>query len=683
MGRPGGKAGQGGWGCNVGAAGCVCVCLRGWGGGVCGPAWGRRRGARTPLPPWPFRPARKGMGGEEGGESPGRGGTSPEPLSPLPRRAVAERRRAGGGAGAARSRRGECAERGCRRAGGEERTPRRRGTARRGSSPPRAPGPAVGLPPCFILSFNLFFPHLYFDPLGFLIFFFPPFLAEPPPAPVPSLSSQFGFLFFFLYITIRIFFFFKAVDRERERETETERAGGKRSVRPLRHHHPDLRRVVGPSGGGINPFPPSHPGEATPARGATGGTRREEGAQEKRCIETFRANFGVSARNRASAARVPLPAPVRGERPRTGAAVELGLPGGGGRAAAAGRPRSLRSARRSAHRKQQRGPAESRAYGGVKPETPKRNPPSPGAPRSARPAAPQEKEEAAAAGTEEARARERRGGGAAAARRSAAGPAPRRAPTTMNFLLTWIHWGLAALLYLQSAEVSGGDGAPAGRGLLCPAYGGGGGRTAENTFSPSFFFSFPPLVVYTPHHPPSASHLLGAVPPRCWHRVRVGARSADTCVRVQGCSPGGGGGGGGRGGVEKKRCPALRRAPGAAPAAPCGVPAHVCAHCTPPAWGLPRRRRGRGVPPGPWPWPGPGSGAGQGREGKGREAARCLLASASPPVLGSPDIAKGCFGGICLGSQLGFVPPSGVQNTSLEKQIEIKEDKMDPEFLPD
>uniref|UniRef100_A0A8C0ICS4 Vascular endothelial growth factor A n=1 Tax=Bubo bubo TaxID=30461 RepID=A0A8C0ICS4_BUBBB len=25
----------------------------------------------------------------------------------------------------------------------------------------------------------------------------------------------------------------------------------------------------------------------------------------------------------------------------------------------------------------------------------------------------------------------------------------------MNFLLTWIHWGLAALLYLQSAEVSG------------------------------------------------------------------------------------------------------------------------------------------------------------------------------------------------------------------------------------
>uniref|UniRef100_A0A8C4U0A8 Vascular endothelial growth factor A n=1 Tax=Falco tinnunculus TaxID=100819 RepID=A0A8C4U0A8_FALTI len=183
------------------------------------------------------------------------------------------------------------------------------------------------------------------------------------------------------------------------------------------------------------------------------GSRRRQpprrGAAEKRCIETFRANFGVSARNRAR--RGCVPAPARGERPRTGAAVELGLPGGGGRAAA-GRPRSLRSARRSAHRKQQQGPAESRAYGGVKPETPKRNPPSPGAPRSARPAVPQE---AAAAGTEEARARARRGGGAAAAaRRSAAGPAPRRALATMNFLLTWIHWGLAALLYLQSAELS-------------------------------------------------------------------------------------------------------------------------------------------------------------------------------------------------------------------------------------
>uniref|UniRef100_A0A8C3EA74 Vascular endothelial growth factor A n=1 Tax=Corvus moneduloides TaxID=1196302 RepID=A0A8C3EA74_CORMO len=195
---------------------------------------------------------------------------------------------------------------------------------------------------------------------------------------------------------------------------------------------------------------PLFPREATPARGAAGGSRREEGAQEKRCIESFRANFAVSARNRASAARVPA-CPDAGRAPRTGAAVEHGLPGGGGRAAA-GRPRSLRSARRSAHGKQQRGPAESRVYGGVKPETPKRNPPYPGTLRSARPAAPQE----AAAGTEEARARARRGGGggAAAARRSTAGPASRRAPATMNFLLTWIHWGLAALLYLQSAELS-------------------------------------------------------------------------------------------------------------------------------------------------------------------------------------------------------------------------------------
>ena len=215
-------------------------------------------------------------------------------------------------------------------------------------------------------------------------------------------------------------------------EREAERAGGRRSARPLRHRHPDVR-----SGLGLSPFLP--PGEATPAR-------REEGAQRKRCIETFRANFVASARSRERARRGCLPAPAPGERPRTGAAVELGLPGGGGRAAA-GRPRSLRSALRSAHRERQRGPAESRPYGGVKAETPKRRPPSAGAPRSAR----------EAAGAEEARARARQrggGGGGAAARRSAAGPAPRRAPATMNFLLTWIHWGLAALLYLQSAELS-------------------------------------------------------------------------------------------------------------------------------------------------------------------------------------------------------------------------------------
>ncbi|KAL2306109.1 hypothetical protein Nmel_004015, partial [Mimus melanotis] len=246
---------------------------------------------------------------------------------------------------------------------------------------------------------------------------------------------------------------------------------------------------VGPSSGGISLFPP---GEATPARGAAGGSRREEGAQEKRCIESFRAKFAVSARNRASAARVPA-CPDAGRAPRTGAAVELGLPGGGGRAAA-GRPRSLRSARRSAHGKQQRGPAESRAYGGVKPETPKRSPPSPATLRSARPAAPQE----AAAGTEEARARARRGGGggggaAAAARRSTAGPASRRAPATMNFLLTWIRWGLAALLYLQSAEVSGGTGA------FVPRVAEGEGRqTAENTF---FCFLAPPR----PPSPPTCS----------------------------------------------------------------------------------------------------------------------------------------------------------------------------------
>uniref|UniRef100_A0A8V0Z4M1 Vascular endothelial growth factor A n=3 Tax=Phasianidae TaxID=9005 RepID=A0A8V0Z4M1_CHICK len=368
--------------------------------------------------------------GWRGGRGPAEeGGTSPERLSPRPRRAVAERRQRAVG----RALRGERALRGA--AAGERgaRPPRCRGrgahAAPAGDSAPReepcaAPGPAVGLPPCFILSFNLFFPHLYFDPLGF--FFFPPFPAEPPPAPFPPSLASLDFFFFFFPVTIPIF---KAVDAERE----AERAGGRRSARPLRHRHPDVR-----SGLGLSPFLP--PGEATPAR-------REEGAQRKRCIETFRANFVASARSRERARRGCLPAPAPGERPRTGAAVELGLPGGGGRAAA-GRPRSLRSALRSAHRERQRGPAESRPYGGVKAETPKRRPPSAGAPRSAR----------EAAGAEEARARARQrgggGGGGAAARRSAAGPAPRRAPATMNFLLTWIHWGLAALLYLQSAELS-------------------------------------------------------------------------------------------------------------------------------------------------------------------------------------------------------------------------------------
>ncbi|XP_074435886.1 vascular endothelial growth factor A, long form isoform X3 [Larus michahellis] len=350
----------------------------------------------------------------------------------------------------------ECAERGYRcRAGGEERTPRRRGTARRGEQPSAGTGTCCWLRRlAFILSFNLFFPHLYFDPLGFFIlFFFLPFLQSLPPHRFPPSLASLDF-FFFTYITILIFFFPKR-RTERGRERDRDREGRRKTLCSSPPPPPPRFAERGRAKRRRDqPLPPPpQPGEATPARGAAGGSRREEGAQEKRCIETFRPNFGVSAGNRASERGAGcLPAPARGERPRTGAAVELGLPGGGGRAAAAGRPRSQRSARRSAHRKQQRGPAESRAYGGVKPETPKRNPTSPGAPRSARPAAPQE----AAAGTEEARARARRGGGggAAAARRSAAGPAPRCAPATMNFLLTWIHWGLAALLYLQSAELS-------------------------------------------------------------------------------------------------------------------------------------------------------------------------------------------------------------------------------------
>lgn len=287
------------------------------------------------------------------------------------------------------------------------------------------------------------------------------------------------------------------------------------------------------------------------------------------------------------------------------------MPGGGGRAAA-GRPRSLRSARRSAHpEQQQRGPAGSRPYGGVKPETPKRNTPSPGTLCSARPAAPRE----AAAGTEEARARAQRGGGGggAAARRSTAGPASRRAPATMNFLLTWIHWGLAALLYLQSAEVSGGTGA-----FVPRVAEGEGRRTAENTFPPPFFLFFFFLPVPLLSFPPTCSVRCG--------RARVGARSTDTCagVCVRCCSAGTALPGAPRG---RARCPRT----GARPA------------------GGSRRRRGAAV-----------GGA------RGREYSAPLPSCIS---LGSPDIAKGCFGDICLGSRLGFVPPSGVQNALLEKQI--------------
>uniref|UniRef100_A0A8C3MVC0 Uncharacterized protein n=1 Tax=Geospiza parvula TaxID=87175 RepID=A0A8C3MVC0_GEOPR len=276
------------------------------------------------------------------------------------------------------------------------------------------------------------------------IFFFLPFLQSlPTPQFPPSLSSL---EIFFSYITILIFFK-RWTERGRDSNGEDRRKTLCTSFPPPPPRFAERGRAKGRRN------QPLSPGEATPTRGAAGGSRCEEGAQEKRCIESFRANFAVSARIRASAARVPA-CPDAGRAPRTGAAVELGLPGGGGRAAAV-RPRSLRSARRSAHGKQQRGPAESRAYGGVKPETPKRNTPYPATFRSARPAAPQE----AAVGTEEERARARRGGGdsgsgAAAARRSTAGPASRRAPATMNFLLTWIRWGLAALLYLQSAELS-------------------------------------------------------------------------------------------------------------------------------------------------------------------------------------------------------------------------------------
>ncbi|XP_064914141.1 radial spoke head protein 9 homolog isoform X1 [Columba livia] len=241
-------------------------------------------GPRTPLPPWPF-PAKKGRGGGrriavEGWDF---AGASLPASAPSSCRAPASGWRGGRCAGNGRCAEPplECAECGCRRAGGEERTPRRRGTARRGSSPPRAPGPAVGLPPCFILSFNLFFPHLYFDPLGF---FFPPFPAEPPSAPVPSLSSQFGFFFFY----ILIFFLKRWTERGRDRE-------GRRKALSSSPPPPPPRLAERGRAERRQRDQPLTAREATPARGAAGGSCCEEGTQKKRCIETFRANFGVSA----------------------------------------------------------------------------------------------------------------------------------------------------------------------------------------------------------------------------------------------------------------------------------------------------------------------------------------------------------------------------------------------------
>lgn len=105
------------------------------------PEWGelerrREREGGGGAPRTPFYPrgllaqSRKDARGGEGGRGiGGEGGTSAERLSPRPRRAVAERRRAGGGAGAALRCAEpplECAE--------PPLPPSRRGTARRGST---------------------------------------------------------------------------------------------------------------------------------------------------------------------------------------------------------------------------------------------------------------------------------------------------------------------------------------------------------------------------------------------------------------------------------------------------------------------------------------------------------------------------------------------------------------------
>lgn len=134
VGRPGGRQGRepGGEMCEPrGAA-------------VASGAGGRWRGAH-PLPPWPFRPARKGMGGEEGGELPGRVGLR-RSVSP---RGRAEQLQSAGERAVGRALRWERALRGAAAGVRGARLPPRRGrgahAAPAGDSAPREqPSPGTG-----------------------------------------------------------------------------------------------------------------------------------------------------------------------------------------------------------------------------------------------------------------------------------------------------------------------------------------------------------------------------------------------------------------------------------------------------------------------------------------------------------------------------------------------------------
>lgn len=181
-------------------------------------------GAATPCAPSPFRPACN-RDGWRGGRGPRRRVGLLRSVSPRGRaeqlQSAGSGRWGGRCAGSGRCAEPplESAERGCRGAGGEERTPRRRGTARRGRS--RARHRDLLLACRRALSSRL----IYFFPTYTLIrwdFFFPSLSCRASPRPVPSLSSQFGFFFFFFFLLL--FRFSKRwTQRERQRGQE---AGG-------------------------------------------------------------------------------------------------------------------------------------------------------------------------------------------------------------------------------------------------------------------------------------------------------------------------------------------------------------------------------------------------------------------------------------------------------------------------